>query len=234
MKSKHILIELIEHLSSYETECDQNGEKLNTTDFIQYLNSHQNPQKLKVDELSGGIEDWRSEEMIENMPVTDISILVVLLFRYAKGYIKKALKESEIKTADEFSFLITLMTYESMSKMELINKQIMEKTSGNEIINRLIKFGYIEQTKDHMDKRSVRIKITPKGRFEILSVLPQMQLVSKIVVGNLSEKEKNTLAFILRKLDHYHNDIFQNNKDCDLSEILTPDTTAEGIKKQSM
>ncbi|HRZ96748.1 MAG TPA: MarR family winged helix-turn-helix transcriptional regulator [Paludibacter sp.] len=222
MKTKEILIELLELLETYESENSGLGNPLNTTDFIEYLNSHQNPQKLKVDELSGGIEDWRSEEMTENMPVTDISILVVLLFRYAKGYIKKALKASQIKTADEFSFLITLLTYESMTKMELINMQIMEKTSGNEIINRLIKFDFIEQTKDQTDKRSVRIKITPKGRYEILSVLPQMQLVSKIVVGNLKEKEKNTLAFILRKLDHYHNDIFQNNKDCDLSEILPP------------
>lgn len=220
MKSKVILLDLIEHLSAYETDCVQNGLELNTSDFIGYVNSKYKLQSAKRDELSGGVEDWRPEELPEDKPLTDISILVVLLFRYAKGYIKKALKNSEIKTADEFSFLITLLTYESMSKMELINLQIMEKTSGNEIINRLIKYGFVEQDKDTVDKRSVRIKITPSGRAEIIGVLPQMQLVSQIVVGNLKEEEKNSLAFILRKLDHYHNDIFHNSKDCELNELL--------------
>ena len=224
MKSKKILIETIEYLAEYETICEQNGLILNTNNFVGYLKSKFEQQSNKRDELSGGGEDWGQESSIENKSVTDISILIVLLFRYAKGYIRKALKESEIKTADEFSFLITLMTYESMSKMELINKQIMEKTSGNEIINRLIKSGFIEQQRDTVDKRSVRIKITPFGRKEIIKILPQMQLVSNIVVGNLKDDEKNTLAFILNKLEHFHNDIFLNNKDCDLNDILPPNT----------
>ncbi len=232
MNSKNILIEMIEYLAAYEKECEQNGEKLNTNNFVGYINTKFEQHSVKRDELSGSIKDWELENLIDNNSVTDVSILVVMLFRYAKGYIRKALKESEIKTIDEFTFLITLLTYESMSKMELINKQILEKTSGNEIINRLIKSGFIEQQKDTVDKRSVRIKITPFGRNEIIKILPQMQMVSNIVVGNLKEEEKNTLAYILRKLDHYHNDIFQNKKDCDLNELLTPNPlkgTKEGI-----
>lgn len=218
MKTKKILVELIEYLDKYELENAQSSSKLNTTDFLGFLNSNYQSQNIKVKELNKGYDQWEFNE--QQGQTTDISILIVLLFRYAKGYIKKALKDSLIKTADEFSYLITLMTTESMSKTELIQNQIMEKTSGTDIINRLIKQNLIEQFNDPVDKRSVRIKITSNGRAEIMKIIPQMQLVSQIVSGNLSENEKNMLAYTLRKLELFHNDIFMNKKGCELKELV--------------
>jgi len=219
MKTKIILKELIDYLSLYEHESNLANRDLNFTDFLGFLNSHHLPQNIKVAELRG---DLPSEELVDkDGPDTDISILIVLLFRYAKGYIKKAMKESKINTADEFSFLITLMTYESLNKTELIMKQVMEKTSGTEIINRLLKMGLVEQFNDINDKRSVRVKITQTGRMELLKVLPQMNVVSQIVAGNLNETEKTMLAYMLRKLEHYHNEIFLNKKDAELVELAS-------------
>ena len=220
MKIKEILIDIIDYLDAYEKENDGKEISLNTTDFIGYVNAHHKFDSIKQNQVSGKNEDWRELQTNENGSNTDISILVVMLFRYAKGYIKKALKNSKIKTADDFSFMITLLTYDSMTKMELTNLQIMEKTSGNEIINRLIKIGLVEQSQDENDKRSVRIKLTEAGKKEIISVLPQMRLVSQIVIGDLNENEINTLAYMLRKLDHYHNDIFTSKKDIELTELV--------------
>ncbi|WP_313185847.1 hypothetical protein [Sphingobacterium siyangense] len=76
---------------------------------------------------------------------TDISTLLVFMYRYAVVYFKKALKEGPINTLDEFSFLIVLMTYPSLSKTELVQKLIMEKTSGIEVIKRLLKNELIEE-----------------------------------------------------------------------------------------
>lgn len=220
MKIKEILIDVLNYLDAYEQENVSNQQELNTTDFLGYMNSHHQFDSIKQNEVSGKNEEWRDMQTTASGSNTDISILVVMLFRYAKGYIKKALKNSKIKTADDFSFMITLLTYDSMTKMELTNLQIMEKTSGNEIINRLIRLGLVEQSQDEKDKRSVRIKLTEEGKKEIVSVLPQMRLVSQIVIGNLNENEINTLAYILRKLDHYHNDIFTSKKDVELTELI--------------
>jgi DNA-binding MarR family transcriptional regulator len=135
-------------------------------------------------------------------------------------YTKKALKESNIKTVDEFSFLITLMTHNEMTKQELINLQIMEKTSGIEIINRLIRLEFIEQFDDEKDKRSKLLRITETGRRELMMILPRMNMVSKIVVGTLTKEEQNILTYLLRKLDHFHNDIYMHDKEKELEMIV--------------
>ena len=218
MKTKKILIELIELLDEFESEREVVGQEMNMSDFLGFLNSKNRSENIKTKQLKGDYAGYKYEET--DGPVTDISILIVLMFRYAKGYIKKALRDSAIKTADEFSFLMTLMTYESLSKSELIQKQVMEKTSGTEIINRMIKMGLIESFNDESDKRSVRVKMTVAGRMEIIKILPEMQKVSKIVTGNLNETEKNTMAYMLRKLEHYHNDIFMNKKASELEELI--------------
>ena len=218
MKSKALIIELIEYISQFEDETKQPDKELNINDFIGFLNSKHKPTNVKTIELQGG-ENSEINQSQEG-PATDISILIVLMFRYAKGYIRKALRASKIKSADEFSFLITLLTYKSLTKTELIQKQIMEKTSGTEIINRLVRLGLILQYEDEADKRSMRIKISELGRLEIIGILPEMQKVSKIVTGNLTESEKNTLAYLLRKLENFHNDIFLNNKDAELNELI--------------
>jgi DNA-binding MarR family transcriptional regulator len=219
MRTKEILLELIDYLDKYEQENANGGSNLNTSDFLGFINSNYHAQNIKVRKLNNGNQLLENDET--NGPNTDISILIVLMFRYAKGYIKKALKDSQIKTADEFSFLITLFTHESMIKTELIQNQIMEKTSGTDIINRLLKQGLIEQYDDALDKRSVRVKITQAGRIELLSILPQMQMVSQIVSGNLNDTEKNMLAYSLRKLETFHNDIFMHKKGIDLNELIS-------------
>jgi DNA-binding MarR family transcriptional regulator len=170
--------------------------------------------------LSGGHDDWRLDTSTKAEMNTDVSILVVLLYRYAKGYIKKALASSDLKNGDDFSFLITLMTHESLTKIELTKLLVMEKTSGSEIINRLIKLKFIEQTPDEEDRRSVRIRISDYGRSQVLKVLPEMQKVSSIVTGNLDNNEIRTLTYLLRKLDAYHNEIYHHKKEYELGDLL--------------
>ncbi|MEZ7868136.1 MAG: MarR family winged helix-turn-helix transcriptional regulator [Paludibacteraceae bacterium] len=222
MKTKNILIEIIDQLENYENACIANNSEISTSDFLEflYLQDQLSENNSKRQALSGGHDDWRLDTSTKAEMNTDISILVVLLYRYAKGYIKKALASSDLKNGDDFSFLITLMTHESLTKIELTKLLVMEKTSGNEIINRLVNHGFIEQMPDKDDRRSIRIRITDFGRSEVIKILPEMQLVSRIVTGNLNQNEIRTLSYLLRKLDDYHNDIFLNKKEFGLKEVL--------------
>jgi hypothetical protein len=48
-----------------------------------------------------------------------------------------------------------------------------------------------------------------------------MNGVAKIVLGDLSSPEVKTLYFLLKKLDFYHNDIFQNKRGRSLEELYS-------------
>ncbi len=218
MKKNVILATLINHFFEFDEEKGNQSE-YSMDEFIGYLNSKSGNRELAMRELSGEKKEWLKNEYRSSE--TDISILIALMNHYAKRYIKKVLRDSNLQTPDEFSFLITLMTFDSLSKSELITKQVMEKTSGTEIIHRLIKRGMIVESADENDKRSIRVSISDSGREELLRILPQMSKVTKIVVGNLSSEEIRTLSYLLKKLDYFHNDIYINKRGQDLSEILS-------------
>jgi DNA-binding MarR family transcriptional regulator len=224
MKKSEILTTLINHFFSFDAEKG-NHEEYSIDEFIGYLNAKSGSQELAMREISGENKRWFKDEYRNT--TSDISILIVLMNHYAKWYIKKVLRDSLLQTPDEFSFLITLMTYNNLRKSELITKQVMEKTSGSEVIRRLIKRGMITETADQNDKRSIRVTITKSGRDEILKILPFMSKVTKIVVGNLNAEEINTLSYLLKKLDYFHNDIYLNKKDQSLSDIFSEITNRQ-------
>jgi len=218
MKKNEILTTLINRFFSFDAERGKQ-EEYSLDEFIGYLNAKSDKKELEIRNISGENKEFFKYE--DRSTARNISILIVLMNRYAKWYIKKVLRDSLLQTPDEFSFLITLMTYDSLNKSELINKQIMEKTSGTEVINRLVKRGMIFETVDQNDKRSIRVSITKSGREEILRILPLMTKVTEIVVGNLSTEEINTLSYLLKKLDYFHNDIYLNKRGQPLSEIYS-------------
>ncbi|MCU0410724.1 MAG: MarR family winged helix-turn-helix transcriptional regulator [Bacteroidales bacterium] len=217
MTRREIITTVLDHFFDFESQ-NVNREDYSFGEFIGYLNSKAGTDPVEMRKISGEKAD--SLPVYTSKTLSDISILLVLMYRYARGYIKQAMKESPLHTPDEFSFLITLMTCKSMRKSELISRQVMEKTSGTEVIKRLINKGMITERSDISDRRGKMLSITPAGSEEILRILPAMGNVSEIIAGNLSDVEINTLSYLLRKLDHFHNDIYLSKKELSLDEIL--------------
>lgn len=146
--------------------------------------------------------------------------LVYYMYRYARFYTKKALKDSALNSLDEFTFLVTLLHIPTITKTELINKMVYDKTTGIELINRLIKQGLIAEAENPADKRSKLIHISDLGRITLFTSFEQLSKVSNIIPGNLSPEELHTLIHLLDKLDHHHLTIWDNHKDADLDTIL--------------
>lgn len=224
MATKEVLKQLIDHLYEFENQY-QGDQEYTMTDFLGFLNASQGHQLPSTRALAGGEEDWVQDHQDQN---TEIARMLVFIYRYAAIYFKKALKESNINTLDEFSFLIVLMTYPFLTKTELISKLIMEKTSGVEVIKRLLKQELIREFDNPNDKRSIMVAITPKGKQELSELLPKMGLVGSVVVGNLNATEISSLSFLLQKLDNHHHDLFINYKGLSLEELSQK---SEDLKK---
>ncbi|WP_250632250.1 MarR family winged helix-turn-helix transcriptional regulator [Rhodoflexus caldus] len=158
-------------------------------------------------------------QAVQETTESRIGSYIIFLYRYAKGYTKKALEGSPLQTVDEFSFLISLMFGGSKTKTELIQHAVQEKTSGMEVIKRLLQQGLIRQEGDTADRRSKRLYITPEGQQTLFSVFEKMNQVSQIVAGNLSTSEREQLLQLLHKLHLFHKPIFLEQKEASLAEI---------------
>lgn len=218
METKYLLIkQLIDKVADYEKVLS-NSDEMSLEGFSNFINHPNDSSFLQMRNLSGSLE--LDVQKRGNKQETTIAILVTFIYRYAKLYAKKVLQDSSISTLDDFSYLILLLTHESLSKTELIQKNVHEKTTGMEIIKRLIKQNLVYQFDDEVDKRSQRVAITEDGKIAIFSILHKLEDVSTIMTGNLTELEKNSLNSILKKLDHFHFDIFMNDRNKTLPEII--------------
>lgn len=154
--------------------------------------------------------NWDGKEK-GRTPESVINTLIIHLNRYAKSYSKSAIFGSDFATQEDFIYLIVLRSSGILSKMELIKKNIHDKPAGMKIIDRLINNGWIQQEDSPSDKRSKLIKITQLGIDSLDKQMDQIRKATKIVTGNLDDREKMQLIRLLQKLDHFHEPIYKQN-----------------------
>lgn len=209
MKNYELIVELIQLVEQYETENNATA-SLALSDFTAFLNMR-TAQTVVLEEQKFGEKAKKSQAQTLELDAT-IGRLITYMSRYAKFYSKVVLEKTQLQTIDDFSYLATLLTYESLTKSELITKNIQEKTTGTEVIRRLIAADFVQQISDEKDKRSKRISITAKGRQLLFSIFDDMSIVSTMITGNLTPSEKMNLLFLLKKLDDFHFDIYTTQK----------------------
>jgi DNA-binding MarR family transcriptional regulator len=222
MSKYYLLKQIITHLEQYEATISDIAE-LQLAEFCNYLSTQNNYESDKLNAGDASLADKDARLDLQATPFSidnSISETLVFMYRYAKQYTKKALQHSALKTIDEFTYLATLLTFSSLPKIELINKSVQEKTTGMETIKRLLANKYIKQSANPNDARSQLLSLTKKGEKELYSVFGNMSMVSQVVTGNLTAMEKTQLAYLLKKLDVHHNDIFMHKKDAELQDLI--------------
>ncbi len=161
--------------------------------------------------------DWEAKGLGRS-PESVINTLIVHMNRYARNYSKSAIYDSDFSTQEDFIYLINLKAFGAMTKMELIKKNIQEKSVGIKIINRLLKQGWIDQTESGVDKRSKLVDVNQKGLEALEKQMDKVRQATEIVTGNLLHQEKMQLIGLLTKLNDFHHPIYLRNHDS--SELL--------------
>lgn len=203
MKSYTLLHQLLDLLEAFEAERPHGESTL--LDFSAYLLSTMEGMEVtgtKKDIRFGDKESLAQAQAykLEN----NIGRLFIYMSRYAKSYIKKALEETPLLSPDDFTCLSILLTHDELSKTDLIEKNMQEKTSGMEVIRRLIAAGLVGQKNNTEDKRSKRVFITNEGKQQLYKIFREMSYVGTIISGKLTFKEKLILQYLLQKLEDFH------------------------------
>ena len=204
-----LLQTLIKHLEQHEAGQDA-AKPASLVSFVGYLNQQVfEPPR----------QDIPAAEVTETVE-SILTKLISFTYRYAKGYIKKALENSELTTLDDFTYLVGIWKMDGCSKTEIIEKNIHEKTTGTEILKRLLANDLITQSDDPTDRRSKRVVITEKGKLALFGTFDEMRKASTLVGGKLNETEKLQLLHLLQKLDDFHQPIFLKDRDRPIDVLL--------------
>jgi DNA-binding MarR family transcriptional regulator len=183
------------------------GQKWDDKNFASWLDNEVNTAKYV-------------DSVLPEKPKPSLAMAVYFMYKYALFYSRKIFKKSQIYSLDDFSFLASLLPDKKLKKAEVIRKNVAEKSSGNEVLKRLLKQKLIQETNNPDDKRSKLLEITPEGFNEINAVRTQMYKMSSLVDGDLTEQEKTTMLTMLSKLHKFHNPLFEANDELVLNEKL--------------
>lgn len=220
MNSIQILKILIEKLERYEDYSDDKN-NLSIDGFLSYLTPGEDLTVLQSTLIGkSNPEMLNNPHRIENNIERVIAQHLILLNRYVKFYARYAFANNQIKTLEEFSFLMTVLQAEEISKSELIKRNVTEKSSGIEIIKRLIRIGLLYQIHNPKDHRSQLVRLTESGKMELFKLFKNMDMLGKVAAGPLTSFEKEQLAKLLKKLDHFHDENYNNKNLRNLDDFL--------------
>ena len=208
MKSYQLIHQLIRLVERQEIENP--GMELSLADFSGFLLNEivEHETTETGSDVRFGNNETQAQELAYQLD-NSIGRLFIYMSRYAKAYIKKALDGTPVHSSEEFTALAILLTHKNLTKSELISYNLQEKTSGTEVLRRLIAAGLVDQYDDLNDKRSKSVRITPSGREVFFEIFLSMNHVGKIITGRLTVAEKLTLYNLLQKLENFHLDHFR-------------------------
>lgn len=175
-----LLQQLISRLEPFEQQ-DPKGE---LEDFVIWLNNSL---------FGGGRGDSGHQDLL-------IAFKIMFLNKALKRLAKVILTDSKVFSVDEYSFLLHLEHQESFRKMEIIELHNLEAPTGIEIIKRLLKNRLIEEFPDEQDRRAKRIRMTQRGREELLWLKPRLEKMFQDFTHPLALEEQIHLSGILNKL----------------------------------
>ena len=199
----NLIKDILDLVENFEKE-NRSTSEVNVEDFKKWI-------VLSYKDIATQDEpDWEGKEKGRS-PESVINTLIVHMNRYAKSYSKSAILGSDFSTQEDFIYLINLKAFGEMTKMDLIKKNVHEKPTGMQIINRLIAQGWVNQTESKADRRSKVLTISKKGLEALENQMHKIRKATEIVTGDLTYAEKMELIRLLTKLDHFHLDIYEKN-----------------------
>lgn len=125
------------------------------------------------------------------------------LYKFLKGYTKPILSETHLGGLDDFHFLASLKMAGEITKKELIQLNLVEISTGLDIIRRLTKQGYVTEKEHPQDKRALLISITPAGAIVLDAAYQKLQHLPDMLTS-LTEAERVNFTAWLKRLDDAH------------------------------
>ncbi|MDZ4071226.1 MAG: MarR family winged helix-turn-helix transcriptional regulator [Sediminibacterium sp.] len=183
--------------------------KATLTDFGVWLIKNDVPEKELVKQTMRQDNSSVKKKVSGRMTSTDmVGIFISRLYRFLRMASKDLLAKHDIASIDEFALLATLLVHPGMTKTELLKQNLMEITTGSEMLKRFVARKWLIEQRDKNDKRITRLSLSAKGQQIIFACMQTLDDIEDIL-SPLNTKEQETLYHILNRLDAFHSEKHQ-------------------------
>ncbi|WPU96352.1 winged helix DNA-binding protein [Mucilaginibacter sabulilitoris] len=149
-----------------------------------------------------------------------LMILLRRIGKYHMVYSNKALEDTGLDQIEEFGILVTIFNQINPIKSEAIYNNIIELSSGTNMLIRLKKRGLVDEYPDADDKRVKRLRLTPKGEETIKIAKERVLKVAKMMMHGLSDEDKQLCIELLTPINERFDGMFQKQKNKTFEDIF--------------
>ena len=134
-------------------------------------------------------------------------------------YMRIALKDTPLPSIESIMFCSALNNLGESRKSDVINNAMLEISTGTDILDRLIKKGFINQRIDPDDKRSRLLTLNPAGITALKKCYKKAGMARELFLADLTDDDKKLVANILDPLQEKHSKLSVKNKGKSIEEI---------------
>lgn len=204
----HELVKLITHWSSFT----DNHPNVTVEDFCRYVLAQSTKEELTNQIAS---QDKKVPIDLDSRFMRAVTRTAMSLWTY----MRIALKDTSVKTLENFTFLASLHVHNESRKTEIINYAMIEFSTGIEILNRLIRSGMIQERVDPNDKRGRLLSLTAKGKKSLQECFKKTNVAKKILLQGVSEEDKKVCVFVLEPIHTRHAALSVESKSKTIEEV---------------
>ncbi|HEY9260508.1 hypothetical protein [Chitinophaga sp.] len=153
--------------------------------------------------------------------------LIKLISRIGKFqmiYTNKALEGTELDQMEEFGIMVAIFNGKEPIKSEVIFSNMLELSSGTNILVRLKSKGLISEYDDPEDKRVKRLQLTKKGEKVLKAAKEQILKVVAMLAQDLTDDDKQLCLQLLTPIDSRFSAVIQKQKGKSFDEIYEENT----------
>jgi DNA-binding MarR family transcriptional regulator len=191
-------------LEAWETFLKKQGNH-DLSNFAQWLTQREQEQVIKTTS-DMQLEEYfnkNTDEYSYSFQSSEAAFLIWRLSKFIRHYVKPILTDKGLSSQDDFAILAHIDYLKTCSKKEAVEANIIEPTTGIEIIKRLVKQKLILEKENKEDKRQKLVSLTKKGQDLLKEIYIGFSGIQD-VLADMKTDERLSLISVLKKLDNFH------------------------------
>ncbi len=156
--------------------------------------------QIAADEVDRLVDAWKRERPDLDVAPMQVLSRVTRLARHLDLARRQAFAEHGLETW-EFDVLSALRRAGkpyTLSPGRLLRETMVTSGTMTNRVDRLAKKGLVERLPDEADRRGVLVRLTPQGRARVDAALSGLLQHERLLLGELSSHDRETLAGLLR------------------------------------